>query len=335
MYGLENRSDRNQALDFTKGVLLLFMVLYHWINYFVAVGGTVFTYLRFLPPSFIFIAGFLIANIYPAKYGFSTSSLYTRLIVRGLKLLALFTVLNVVANIFFARSYRSAMPGVDGFISDAATIYTSGNAKAAFGILVPISYLLLLSAGIFLIGQVYRHAIHLVCAALFLLVAFLELHGFSGPNLMLLGIGLLGVLAGFYPMDKIDAWVDYVSVIVCLNMGYIVAVSIWEVNYLLLAIGVSLSVMLIYLVGVKSVTWGGTRDLMILLGKYSLFGYVAQIALLQLLHRGLLYLDLDHWPLLVTSFVGAFATTIIAVRVAHEIREKSHAMDWLYRVTFS
>ena len=61
--------DRNQALDFTKGVLVLLMILYHWINYFVGISGPVYTYLRFIPPSFIFIAGFLIANVYPTKYG--------------------------------------------------------------------------------------------------------------------------------------------------------------------------------------------------------------------------------------------------------------------------
>ena len=192
--------DRNHALDFTKGVLVLFMILYHWINYFVGIGGSVFTYLRFIPPSFIFIAGFLIAHVYPAKYGLNGSRVYKRLIIRGLKLLALFTLLNVIANIFFAKSYKSAMPGIDGFLRDAATIYGSGNTKAAFGVLIPISYLLLLSAGIFLAGHVYKHSVHLVCAALFLCVSLLDLYGFSSPNLSFIAIGLFGMVLGFYPI---------------------------------------------------------------------------------------------------------------------------------------
>ena len=68
-----NANNRNPALDYTKGVLVLFMILYHWINYFVGIEGPVYPYLRFIPPSFIFIAGFLLANIYPTKYGFSNS----------------------------------------------------------------------------------------------------------------------------------------------------------------------------------------------------------------------------------------------------------------------
>lgn len=311
------------------------MILYHWMNYFVTVGGDVFTYLRFLPPSFIFISGVVIANIYPKKYGFIGSRLYTRLITRGVKLLVLFTLLNVTANIFFTRSYSGPMPGIDGFILEAPIIYGSGNAKAAFGVLVPISYLLFLSAGIFFLGRANRYAIAVICASLFLLVMFLEVYGLSSSNLMLVGIGFLGILVGFFPGNKIDTWVDYFAAIVGLYLGYVLAISIFRVNYLLLAIGVCLSVMLIYLVGVKSVGWGGIRELMILLGKYSLFGYVVQIALLQLLHRGLVNLALDHWSLWVPSFVGAFAATIVAVKVAQEIRARSHAIDWLYKVTFS
>ena len=335
MEGPGNRTDRNHALDFTKGTLILFMILYHWINYFVGIGGPVFTYLRFIPPSFIFITGFLIVNVYPAKYGFSGPKAYKRLIIRGLKLLVLFTLLNLIANLFFVRSYSGAMPGIEGFLRDAATIYISGNIKAVFGILIPISYLLLLSTVIFLVGQVYKHSIPLVCAAMFFLIAILEFHGLSNAHLTLVGIGLLGIIAGFCPTERIDAWVDHPSVIVCLNVGYIFAISIWEINYLLQAIGVCLSVTFIYLTGMKTADWDGVRNTIILLGKYSLFGYVAQIGLLQLLQRGLPYLKLDNWALWIISFVGAFALTIIIVKGVHNFRAKSRSVDWLYRVVFT
>lgn len=327
--------DRNQALDFTKGVLVLFMVLYHWMNYFVSIGGPLFTYLRFLPPSFIFISGFVIASFYPAKYGFNHSSLYTRLIIRGVKLLALFTLLNVTANILFVESYRSTMPGVDGFLHDAAAIYIFGNGKATFLILIPISYLLLLAACIFLIGRVYKHVIYLSCAALFGFIAFMDFHDLASPNFTLIGIGLLGIAAGFYPIERINAWAGrpFIGVVI-LNVAYILAITIWGVNYLLLIIGVFLTVILTYLVGVKTVAWGGIRNLIILLGKYSLFGYIAQIALLQLLHRSLSHLNFNHWTVLITSFIGAFVLTTIAVTLAHEMRGKSYTIDRVYRLAF-
>ena len=132
--------ERNRALDFSKGVLVLFMVLYHWINYFVGVYGSIYIYLRFIPPSFVFITGFLIANVYPARYGLRSVQVYRRMLVRGGKLLLLFVLLNIAANLVFARSYKGAMPGVDGFFRDLAIILTTGNAKAAFSVLVPIGY---------------------------------------------------------------------------------------------------------------------------------------------------------------------------------------------------
>ena len=58
------RRGRISALDFTKGALVLVMVLYHWLNYFVGPQGDFYRYLSFLPPSFICITGFLISHVY-------------------------------------------------------------------------------------------------------------------------------------------------------------------------------------------------------------------------------------------------------------------------------
>ena len=81
------RSRRIPALDFTKGALVLIMVLYHWLNYFVTADGSVYKYLRFLTPSFIFITGLLISHVYRTKYQAMSQRISRRLAVRGLKLL--------------------------------------------------------------------------------------------------------------------------------------------------------------------------------------------------------------------------------------------------------
>src|SRR4249920_949495 len=84
------RSPRIPALDFTKGALVLIMVLYHWLNYFVSADGSWYRYLRFLTPSFIFITGFFVSHIYLAKYDPADTRLPKRLLERGLKLIAIF-----------------------------------------------------------------------------------------------------------------------------------------------------------------------------------------------------------------------------------------------------
>src|SRR5579872_443944 len=78
-------TNRVPALDFTKGALVLIMVLYHWLNYFVGPQGDIYKYLRFLTPSFIFITGFLISNVYLSKYGIADPRIPRRLVQRGLK----------------------------------------------------------------------------------------------------------------------------------------------------------------------------------------------------------------------------------------------------------
>ena len=89
------KAQRISALDFTKGALVLLMVLYHWINYFIGPQWEYYQYLRFLTPSFIFITGFMISNIYLSKYDAADPRLPKRLFTRGLKLMAIFLVLNV------------------------------------------------------------------------------------------------------------------------------------------------------------------------------------------------------------------------------------------------
>src|SRR5271163_81846 len=89
------RAQRIPALDFTKGALVLIMVLYHWINYFIGPQWEYYLYLRFLTPSFIFISGFMISSVYLSKYDAADLRLSVRLFTRGLKLLAIFVALNV------------------------------------------------------------------------------------------------------------------------------------------------------------------------------------------------------------------------------------------------
>ena len=58
-------SGRLAAIDLTKGVLVVCMVIYHSLNYS-AHRELAFKYLAFLPPSFILITGFLLSHVYLA-----------------------------------------------------------------------------------------------------------------------------------------------------------------------------------------------------------------------------------------------------------------------------
>src|SRR5262245_34749481 len=142
---------RDLALDYTKGVLVLFMVLYHWLNYFVVLDWDVYRYLRFLTPSFIFITGFLISNIYLSKYSGDDPRLHARLARRGLKLLLLFVALNLLAGL--------VSRGAGSLVNDWYGVFVTGNGHAAFNVLLGIAYFLLLTPVMLIASRVSRLAL--------------------------------------------------------------------------------------------------------------------------------------------------------------------------------
>src|SRR5437899_4021329 len=150
-----SKTSRISALDFTKGALVLFMVLYHWLNYFFGPQGQYYDYLRFLTPSFIFITGFMISQIQLRRYEHSGRSLAKRLFVRGLKLLAVFLVLNAFVYAALSRVQVPYSLWGKSLRSLSWAAFVAGTSRAPdgqksviFTILVPIAYLLIVSAGL-------------------------------------------------------------------------------------------------------------------------------------------------------------------------------------------
>jgi peptidoglycan/LPS O-acetylase OafA/YrhL len=334
------KAQRIPALDFTKGALVLIMVLYHWINYFIGPQWEYYQYLRFLTPSFIFITGFMISNVYLSKYDAAAPRLPKRLFTRGLKLLAIFVVLNV------ARTFVVPVLGTGVLVSNPLsltnifTIFVSGNLQlvggklVSFSILVPISYLLSFSGALMFPYRLYKYTFHVVCALLLLSILVLGLIGAQSQNLEFVTVGMLGVLIGFIPIVVINDFVRHPFMLALAYVCYVIAITFWDVPFPLLIVGVCLSVMVIYLVGTSGSESGTIRSEVILLGKYSLFGYISQIAILQILKASLRHFDLGL-VLLSLSFLAAFALTIISVEVLDRARARVSSLDRLYKAVFA
>ncbi|MFZ1975901.1 MAG: hypothetical protein WAU89_23870, partial [Candidatus Acidiferrales bacterium] len=79
---------------------------------------------------------------------------------------------------------------------------------------------------------------------------------------------------------------------------------------------------------------GIIKSEVILLGKYSLFGYISQIAILQILAAGLRHVNFG-FVVLSVSFVAAFALTIVSVEVVDRARARAASMDRLYKAVFA
>ncbi len=333
---------RIAAMDFTKGALVLIMVLYHWLNYFYGFEGDIYKYLRFLTPSFIFITGFLVSNIYLSKYGVSDPRPPRRLAQRGLKILGVFAGLNVLRALVLPAASRAQLLSDHMSLRYLFDVYVTGNVLSAgqgkavaFYILVPIGYLLLLSALLLIAARYFKYVFHLVGAIFLVGVFALIAAGYPSPNLELLTIGLLAVILGYAPIEKVSTFVRHPYLLAAAYLAYLAALQVWNVIYPLQIVGVLLTLMIIYLVGDASGQPGRTRGMVILLGKYSLLGYIAQIAILQTLHQGLGHASLNRTTGLVVSFLAAFALTILAVQATDYARGKITAVDRLYKAVFA
>jgi peptidoglycan/LPS O-acetylase OafA/YrhL len=336
-----SKAARVPAIDFTKGILVLIMVLYHWLNYFVSPRGDFYKYLRFLTPSFICISGFLISHTYFSKYDISDLRLPKRLLARGLKILGVFILLNAVISVLVGGPSHGKPFFFHMGLREALATYVAGNVfitgmgrGVAFYILVPIGYLLLLSAGLLVVCRQHKYTFHAVCAFFLVSIFVLHLNDFQSANLELITIGLLGVILGYLPARRINSLIRFTFPLAAAYLGYLAAITFWREIFPLQVVGVFLSLAIIYMVGTRSGELGLARRSVLTLGKYSLFGYIAQVALLQLLHRTLRHINLDT-PALGLTLLAGIALTLMSVIAVDQARGKAIIVDRLYKAVFA
>lgn len=332
---------RIPAFDFTKGTLVLFMVVWHWLNYFYGTQGNIYKYLRFLTPSFIFITGFLISHVHFSKYGAGSSMLSKRLFLRGIKLLGVFVALNLLVSLLVPESFLKDIASGRSIVADLDAIFFTARLSgdgvgkvAAFGILVPISYVLMLAALLSLACRFFKYTFQVVCAVLIVCMIVVGQQGIQSANLELVTVGLLGIVFGYVGEDQLQKLVSRPWVILTTYCIYLVAITIWDVSLYVQMVGAILTTALIYLVGVQTERPSRLREHILLLGRYSLFGYISQIAILQLLHASLRHVNRGY-AVLGASFVAAIALTLMSVIATDRWRAKSRTIDRIYKVVFA
>ncbi len=331
---------RDTAIDFTKGALVLFMVLYHWLNYFVGPHGQYYDYLRFLTPSFIFITGFMISQIQLRRYENSGRSLSKRLFVRGFKLLIVFLVLNALVYAALPREHVSySLWGKSlGNLSWAAFVVgtsrtADGQKSVIFNILVPIAYLLIVSAGVVLAKRV-RYAFYCTLSVLIAAVISIRFWNLENSYLDLLTVGVLGVVVGFAGRERISSLVSHPYILTALYCLFLAAVTIWGVPLPLEIASVILTTALLYTAGSRLATAGPARRRTILLGKYSLLGYIAQIAILQGLRR-ISWLSQHGVGAALAALLLGVLLTVAIVEAVDAARQRSKIANDLYRFVFA
>lgn len=337
--GVSSRSNpahvngRVASLDFVKGTLVLLMVLYHWLNYYVGLQWGGYRYLRFLTPSFIFITGFLVSHVYLERYSYKDPRLHFRLARRGLKLLLLFIGLNVIAEQTVGGRFVLSGSDPAGLLAAADAILVKGTGRAAFDILVPIAYFLLLTPVVLVISSRLRIPLFALAAVAIMVTTLAEM-GWDNPHLEMLSIALVGLAVGARRYARIVGALRAPVVLVPVYLIYLATIARWNTPFPLQAIGVCLSLLLIDACAIACGAEGMIQRAVVRMGQYSLLAYIAQIIALQLLRRTLSGVPMAGLaaviPLLLT-----LAMTLVAVELVAALRERSAVVDRVYRLVFA
>lgn len=322
------KSQRDEGLDWVKGTLVVLMVVYHSLNYS-PYSHLSFAYIGFLPVSFIFIAGFLLTNSYLARYDVKDWRLHRRLVIRGAKLLVIFTVLNV-ALYFVAFGHEF----LDRFSDNLQLIYIGAAGHvASYPILTSIGYLLLLAPVLLVIGSRHRAVLPGLAVALVLFCSFMEWRSAVSYHLGMISAGIIGTAFGFVPLRQITGFARKTLVVLGLYCVYRTASYVVGEPYALQLAGVVATLLLLYGVALKLPVGAQVFKQVVLMGRYSLLGYIMQLAFIQVAVRlfGPFASPLAVAILTLVALIATWSITFIVDR----LRAKARFVDVTYKAAFA
>ncbi len=326
---------RDDALDFLKGFLVLIMVVHHSLEYFMGRDYPAIKYFDFVTGAFVFVAGFVVSNIYGARLGLISRQTCWRLIQRACKIILLFLVINTAINVVVKSNYNGRPFGLAQFYSESYSVFWPGNkAVAAFEILLPIAYTLIVSALLLLWFRV-KLLLVLPVSGLLVYCSLLEDPPF---NLYYLCLGLSGFGVGLF-CDRARAHTliqNHYRVIFVVCTGVYVALITYlhKDNLPLYLFGIVSIVGAFYLYAVDFNYAWPTNRAVVLLGQYSLLGYLAHILFLQLLYRLVRQPWLSAGCAIIPLFL-ACAFLFALCRTTQSLRRRNGSADYFYKLIFA
>jgi len=324
---------RDLILDFVKGLLVIVMVIYHVMNIFSTASSEAFGYVRFVSGSFIFISGYIISTFYEQKFHKDRIGTSKRLAVRGLKLLLLFTILNILINLTGFGNPRKIQIGVQQYLNNIIEIYTFGDLNhTSFQILLPISYLLIISP-VFLLLRNSRIMIALMSLMVALYFSFLD-SNLTNFNFSI--IGIIGFSVGLLTnKSEVSFAIKRKPIILSCLLACIYLMEYMDRRIITYAIGIMIIIKLFYDLGKIAELENYINRAIILFGQYSLVCYIAQIIFLQVLFR---VLSKEKWELgyeTASIFVVTNVFLLALCFLLKFLRNQYRFMDRSYRLVFS
>jgi len=296
---------RDLTLDVVKGVLVVVMVVYHAMNIFTTAGPDEYAYVRFVSGSFILMSGYIVARFDGPRFRADWRSMSRRLVVRGLKLLILFTLLNLLINLTGIGNPDKVQPGLQGYLGTLFEVYIAGEPKyASFQILLPIAYLLVAAPAVLMLGRLNKWLFIASFFAAFALSPF----GLKSVNADFAVLGVIGLSGGMLmnsvenPLAMRRVW----GIALCL-LASVMLMKYLNVNLATYALGTIVILKLLYDLSKAVGSDTPLARASILLGRYSLVCYIAQIIFMQGLSRAL---SRPRWELGFEMILVVVGTTL-------------------------
>jgi hypothetical protein len=297
------------------------------MNYFVEASGDVYQYLRFLTPSYIFITGFLVSQIYARHSGGMRPVNLNRLFVRGMKLLGIMLALNLLV-----LATGSSVSKLDAGYAPLSK-YLTGMTPVAFSVLLPIAYLLLLSALLLTLSRGDAIVLHWSCAALVLTAGVCAWRGVNSGYLEIFSMGAIGSSIGVVKIDRLNNLLTHTSGLLVTYATYLTILTMLGDSYAVEVLGVCVTLGLMYRIGLAGNPDAPVYRTIMLLGRYSLFGYIVQILLLQLSRH--VERPSDPLSLRAVTLFACAAGTIVLVQSLDRWRHRWAPLDRTYNMIFA
>ena len=313
------------------------MVVYHSLNYSTQYYLS-FKYLAFLPPSFIFITGFLIARVYFQRSPGSDRATSHRMVVRGIKLLAIFTALNVLATFVATRDYNGQSLNLPVFFSLWREIYFQGAGYlVAFDILIPIAYILLIGPLLLWLSRLKPWIVPTLAIIAMTSLVLSQAFGHEITcNVSMMAAGLIGASFGIIPQSMLNAlsrfWFLPLAIYATLAVvGFRYnAFAQWILAQQAAAV---IAVAALFALGNRFRKPEWLMDRIVVLGNYSLLAYITQIGFLQILVRWTGRFEPNSFAFL-AFFLVILALTVLSSEMVHWCRTRSPLANNVYRFVF-
>jgi len=323
---------RIDALDFTKGILVVFMVIYHSLN---SHGIFPYRYLPFVSLGFIMISGFFITNIYFPKYGLDIRGARSRFVVRSIKLLLIFTILNLAGRMAWPLYHYGITFEVADYFGSWIDIYLIGRPyQVAFDVLLPISYTLFLSIFIPRSKSLTPYFIIVSAITIFFVSILMEYYMSTVYIISMISVGIIGIAFGLIPIQQINTFVIHPLILFSLLFIYGIGTIFLDIYYQTQIWLTLLALLIFYSAGVRFNLNKGFPKQISLLGQYSLISYILQIAYLKIMMSLLSKWNIEK-PCIITTIFAITIITYSTIHILDHARPKYKYIDAFYKMVFA